>query len=205
MDSINTPCFPLAAFGSIAYFQQLTAAKIILLETTDHFPKQTFRNRYVVHTPQGVLRLTIPLIKSNGSKTVTKDIRLSRQENWPVFHWRGIKSAYASAPYFEHYASDVQSLLEQKVDFLLDFHLETLDFFNRTWKLGITHSLTPEFLPSYQHDFRDVDFDKSENLLQNISYTQVFFEHPQSFVPNLSVLDLLFCEGPMGRLKLTEI
>ncbi len=189
------PVFPIAYFGSVRYFQDLVRFKQVLFENSDHLPKQTFRNRTVILGSQGKQVLTMPLEKPSGSKTVTKDVLVSYQQNWPLLHWKALKTAYASAPYFEHYASDIEKILFEKHRFLVDFDLAITQFFLETYQLSLDLSFTEKYEPSYEIDYRTSDY---ENLNMTGEYGQVLFNRKQ-FNPTASILDLLFCEGPIGR------
>lgn len=203
MDKIRNTVFPLAAFGSIDYFRSMLESENVLLEQYEHFPKQTIRNRYEIKAANGRMRLTIPVIKPSGSKTWTKDIRISDKENWQQIHWRSLIAAYSAAPYFEHYRSDIEQLIFSKEEFLVDFNYETLLFFKATWELEITPVLSTEFVHDYENDFRNNSFETrfSNNAA---TYIQVIFNEGDTFVTNLSLIDLLFCEGPMGRKYLVK-
>ena len=189
------PVFPIAYFGSVRYFQDLAAFRQVLFENSDHLPKQTFRNRMVILGSQGAQVLTMPLEKPSGSKTATKDVLVSYQQNWPLIHWRALKTSYASAPYFEHYASDIEKILFTKHRFLLDFDLEITQFISDTYQLDLDLSFTDKYEVSYEKDYRTSDY---ENLEMNGEYNQVLFTQKQ-FNTRVSILDLLFCEGPIGR------
>lgn len=187
--------FPIAYFGSVRYFQDLANLKQVLFETSDHLPKQTFRNRMVILGSQGSQILTMPLEKPSGSKTETKDVLVSYQQNWPLVHWKALKTAYASTPYFEHYASDIEKLLFRKHRFLVDFDLEITQFFLDTYQLNLDFSFPEEYEASYSEDYRAFDY---ENLEMKGEYEQVLFNQ-KHFNSAVSILDLLFCEGPIGR------
>lgn len=189
------PVFPIAYFGSVRYFQDLAKFKQVAFENSDHLPKQTFRNRMTILGSQGSQILTMPLEKPSGSKTATKDVLVSYQQNWPLIHWRALKTAYASAPYFEHYASDIEKLLFKKHSFLVDFDLEITQFILSVYQLPIDLSFTKEYEASYPEDYRSFDY---ETLEMNGEYNQVLF-HEKQFNSQVSILDLLFCEGPIGR------
>ena len=189
------PVFPIAYFGSVRYFQDLAAFKQVAFEYSDHLPKQTFRNRTVILGSQGPQVLTMPLEKPSGSKTATKEVLVSYQQNWPLIHWRALKTSYASAPYFEHYASDIEKMLFTKHRFLVDFDLEITRFVSDTYQLGLDFTFTEEYEVSYPKDYRDFDYEK---LGMKGEYNQVLFGEKQ-FNTRVSILDLLFCEGPMGR------
>lgn len=189
------PVFPIAYFGSVRYFQDLAKFEQVAIENTDHLPKQTFRNRMTILGSQGSQILTMPLEKPSGSKTITKDVLVSYQQNWPLIHWRALKTAYASAPYFEHYASDIEKLLFKKHSFLVDFDLEITQFILNIYQLPVNLSFTKEYEASYPEDYRSFDY---ETLEMNGEYNQVLF-HEKQFNSQVSILDLLFCEGPIGR------
>ncbi|WP_300663972.1 WbqC family protein [Fluviicola sp.] len=187
--------FPIAYFGSVRYFQDLVKHGQIAFETCDHFPKQTFRNRMVILGSQGPQILTMPLERPNGSKTITRDVLVSYQQNWPLIHWKALKTAYSSAPYFEHYASDIEQLLFQKHRFLVDFDQAITQFFLTVYQLPVSTSYTEAYHFSHSLDFRNSDY---ELLEMDGKYTQVLFGE-KHFHTQVSILDLLFCEGPIGR------
>jgi len=189
------PVFPIAYFGSVRYFQDLAKFKQLVFEKEDHLPKQTFRNRMVILGSQGPQILTMPLEKPSGSKTATKDVLVSYQQNWPLIHWRALRTSYASAPYFEHYASDIEQILFKKHRFLVDFDLEITQFILDVYQVPIDLSYTEEYEASYPEDYRNFDY---ETLEMKGEYNQVLF-HQKQFNPQISILDLLFCEGPLGR------
>ena len=192
--------FPTAYFGSISYFQQLAQFDSVAIEIYDHFPKQTLRNRTEIIGAQGRMRLSMPVIRPNGSKSFTHEISTS-EENWQIIHWRSIISAYASAPYFEHYESDIKRLIFQKNRSLVEFNTEITRFIISIWELKTQIETTLEYIsPSEIHsevDFRSFNFETISSL-NDEKYQQVLFTNTQ-FHSNASVLDLLFCEGPMGR------
>lgn len=192
------PVFPIAYFGSVRYFQDLARFEQVVFENSDHLPKQTFRNRMVILGSQGKQVLTMPLEKPFGSKTATKDVLVSYQQNWPLLHWKALKTAYASAPYFEHYAYDIEKILFKKHRFLVDFDLEITQFFLKTYQLSLNLSFTEKYEPVYEEDYRTSDY---ENLKMIGEYEQVLFNEKQ-FNPAVSILDLLFCEGPIGRKRI---
>lgn len=196
--------FPTAYFGSIAYFQQMMQHGSVSVEVWDTFPKQTFRNRCVILGAQGPLRLTLPVEKPNGSKTLTNDILVVESDEWRNNHWRAIKSAYAAAPYFEHYAREIEALIFTRERNLVSYNkliTETIvGLFDYKVLLEPTCDYTP--ISDTASDFRSVDYESTYLIgFQFIPYTQVLFQNAQ-FQKNLSILDLLFCDGPMGRLKL---
>ena len=89
-----TPIFPTAYFGSISYYKSLFSFSSILIEGNENFIKQSLRNRCDIATSNGILQLSVPVRKINGSKTKSKVIEISNDTNWQKNHWKAIESAY---------------------------------------------------------------------------------------------------------------
>ena len=196
MESVLIECHYLP---SIPYFAAIHSAKKIILESNEHFVKQTFRNRCEIMTANGVERLSVPLTSKHG-KVCIKDIRIDYAQKWLHGHWRTIQSAYGKAPFFEFYSDALYAILFSKKEFLFDLNLELLTICLKWLKLSpeITESMAyVNEAPEGILDLRNVIHAKNRDLLpsQLIStpYTQVF---GNMFVKNLSLIDLLFCEGP---------
>jgi hypothetical protein len=199
------PLFPTAYFGSIAYFQLLLRYNSAVIEVCDTFPKQTFRNRCTILTPQGQQRLSLPVEKPNGSKSLTKDIRVIDAIGWKNDHWRAIQSAYAHAPYFEHYAPAIHELIFHPDETLVTYNSRITTTIARLFDCEIALEISSVFARERDSDFRPIVFDSAEIPgFKSIPYTQVLFETP-GFSANPSILDLLFCEGPLGRKKLVFV
>jgi hypothetical protein len=183
--------FPTSYFPSIFYFQLLSASKFACICGGETYIKQTFRNRCEILTGNGVQTLSIPVSKSAGSKSITNQIHPVYSENWQQDHWKSIESAYKNAPYFEFYDEEIKEIIFTKHDSLLELNQSIIRFFEKCWDL-------PQVFIE-------------ENLAANINQAEFLgrtFIHPNyiqvfsnrfPFQSNLSVLDLLFCEGPMGR------
>lgn len=198
---IDIHIFPVAYFGSIAYFQFLAKQSTVEIEIWDTFEKQTFRNRATIETDQGALRLTVPVERPNGSKTLTKDILISTQTDWQSNHWRAIRSAYSSAPYFDYYECDIRSLILTPTLSLVELNLKITQFFIDCFELNCELKTTNEYQKnvSKEFDFRTLPFDdNSIDGFESKFYSQVYYGEKE-FQANRSIIDLLFCEGPMGR------
>ena len=194
--------FPVSFFGPITYYQQLIRAENVLFEIYETYQKQSLRNRYSIGSSNGILDLTIPITKPNGSKTITKDILIDDTQQWKVNHWRAITSAYMHAPYFEHYEIDIYNLIFSEENILYKKVIACFNFINKTFELDITFEFTKEY-KSYniENDFRNKDF--LNHSSEHSKYIQPF-NSKFGFTPNLSILDLLFCEGPIGRFFLKQ-
>lgn len=189
--------FPPAYFAPISYFQKASQFESIVFEVCDTYPKQTLRNRMTILGSNGLQDLSIPVTKPNGSKTTTKDVVLSSEKSWRNTHLRAIQSAYASSPYFEHYALEIQELLmDESIDNLVKLN-ETCFEKIRLWldlDVKVTNSIN--FVAQTDLDFRN-SFDSYNN--QTVPFYQQVFTDRSSFQHDLSVLDAIFNLGPVAR------
>ncbi len=189
------PVFPTAYFGNILYFRSIIEHSDVMIESKEHFIKQTYRNRTEILTSSGVQQLSIPVIRKNGSKTVIEEVEIAFDTDWRKDHWKAIESAYSNSPYFEHYGSEVKELIYQNETNLLKFNQNILERIF-SW-LGI------DTRTRFSEEFRNSDTNISssrtkESIPNKDKYVQVFGA-PGEFEVNLSVLDAIFCEGPMTR------
>ncbi len=198
----NTVLIDLHYLPCIAYFSRILQADQIMVEVHEHYPKQTYRNRCYLQIANKVHTLTVPVSRGTG-KIKTKDVRVSYSQQWQDNHWRTITSAYGKAPFFEFFADELYNILHKKHQFLVDLNLELL---TKCLKLiGADHKsviLTETFQeePEQVLDCRDMIKPKipyiAYSFFDPLPYNQVF---GKDFVPNLSVIDLLFCEGPRAN------
>ena len=189
-----TAVFPSAYFPSIGYLKAYFSHEERSIEIYESFPKQTYRNRCDIATSAGKLRLSIPLKKPEGSKTKTKDVLLDGSAAWQKEHWRSIRTAYASAPYFEQYDKEVHQLIHTDSKYLMDLNSGILEFIHGVIDLPFERQETAIYNADGIIDLRHETFDSIETP----AYLQVFSEE-NGFIPNLSMLDLLFNEGPFIR------
>ncbi len=189
--------FPAFYFGPISYFAALIRTEKFRIEVHENFPKQTYRNRCYIQGANGKLRLAIPT-QHDGTRKI-KDLKVSGEFNWQKEHFKSLVSAYKSSPYFEYYEDDLLPILERKEEFLLDLNLKTIDFISTKLKLDFKLELTETYeIISEELDFRN-QFNAKEEPNGNFpEYFQVFDEK-FDFMPDLSILDLLFNEGPKSK------
>lgn len=183
----------------ISYFAVLLKQPSIFIEQYENYQKGSYRNRCHIATANGILRLSIPLEKGKNNQTPIKEVKIYNADNWQIQHWRAIKSAYGKSPYFEFYADELCLFFEKKYDFLLDWNTDLLRFMTENIGLPVDIQLTDNYYKNDNTimDYRNVISPKKENLnlFQDLHYGQVF-EDKHGFIPNLSILDLLFCKGP---------
>ncbi|MEJ7779701.1 MAG: WbqC family protein [Daejeonella sp.] len=192
--------FPLFYLPPIDYFSKLVEHKTgVILENAEHFQKQTFRNRASIHSPNGRLDLIVPVVRGSKNHTKIKDVKISYDFNWQRLHWMSLQTCYRSSAYFEFYEDDLAIFYEKKWDFLFDYNEQFLSLLLRFLKVNIHYQYTNDFEKEYAESF---DFRNSIHPKQSPStdveiYFQVF-EERNGFLPNLSIVDLLFNQGPQS-------
>lgn len=115
---------PSAYFAPIQWYQKLVQYPAVFIDAHEHFVKQTYRNRCHIAAPDGVQALTVPVERSETSKTAMKDVRISDHGNWRHLHWNALCTAYNDSPFFLYYADELRPFFERKYTFLYDFNLE---------------------------------------------------------------------------------
>jgi hypothetical protein len=199
-----------AYFAPVRYFSKLAAYPEIYIEQHENFIKQTYRNRTVILGANGPIPLIVPVEKGRGKKIGITDLRIAYDEEWQRNHWRTIFSAYNSSPFFEYYADDIEPFFRKKYDFLFDFNLKITETLIEILDMEVELKLTADFgqIPETCLNFREQISPKTHLIAADPQfvaqpYTQVFSEK-FGFVPDLSILDLLFNEGPSAHSVLEE-
>jgi hypothetical protein len=191
-------------FPCIAWYKMFLRNENIQIEQHEYFVRKSFRNRAVIAGPNGLITLSIPLKGGRNQKNVMKDIEISYDENWQTVHWKTIESCYRRSPYFEYYAEDIKMLFEKKHHFLVDYNIQCLQLVNQLLQVKKELVLTEKYekIPiDTWVDARNV-FDENTDM-QLPSYIQVFQDRI-GFKSNLSILDMLFCDGRMLVEKLIK-
>ena len=197
-------CLSTAYLAPVSYYQRLMGASHVMMEAHENYTKQTYRNRALIAAPQGIMPLTIPIQHNSGEKILMKDVRLSDHGNWRHLHWQALQTAYDKSPFFEFYADDFRPFYEGKpTTFLLDFNMQLQETVCRL--IGITPSvaLTETYLAEGNFlDLRNA-FSPKQREMACPQYYQVFSQK-HGFLPDLSVVDLLFNMGPESILVLKQ-
>jgi hypothetical protein len=187
----STNLIPTAYFGPIKH-QAILAQSDCIIEKNEFFIKQTLRTRCDINGANGVITLKVPRNRKNSSKTLIKDIKINYDSPWQKEHWKSIKSAYQSSPFFEYYCDELIPFFEKEYLFLFDLNMEIQQKLIEI--IGLENKLTTSknFTPYFGNDWRKSTFISPGNMMK---YEQVFSSNNE-FVPDLSILDLLFNLGP---------
>ena len=190
-------------FPSIAHFVAMLKAESIVFEICDNYQKQTYRNRCTIYGANGKLDLNIPVQYSQKNRQLYKDVQISNMNNWQDLHLKSLESAYSASPFFEFYIDDLKPLFEIEVHHIMDFNFKCLEAIFDCLQLPFTYDTTEVFEkePTSTTDARPLANSRKELEQHFDSYAQVF-DDKHGFIQNLSILDLLFNEGPNATLYL---
>ncbi|MDC1109246.1 WbqC family protein [Flavobacteriaceae bacterium] len=184
-------------FPNIHQFTQIIKANNILFEVSDNYQKQTFRNRTYIYGANGKLGLFIPVIHTHKYRELFKDVKISYDSNWMDLHLKSLQSAYRSSPYFEYFEDDFIKLYSEKEKFLADFNIKCIRLISSLLDLDLDYKISGEYVEKTNDiiDLKDLSNARKEKKIDTPKYIQVF-ESKHGYINNLSILDLLFSEGP---------
>lgn len=184
---------------NLQYLSKFLLYERVIIDDTQRYQKQSYRNRAIISGANQLLKLTIPLVKGKTKQPIDK-VHIDHKQNWPREHWESIRSAYGKAPYFAFYADQLKSFLDERCEQLLAFDLDLLNALLKLFQIPPHYKLRSELaeMPDAVVDFRDCIHPKrplEDPEFSEVPYSQVF-EDRWGFVGNLSGIDLLFNEGP---------
>lgn len=193
----------LQYFGSINLYSTLINQTNVFFLPDVPFKKALHPNRQKLMGANSPLLLTVPLVGGRDQKQKLKDVQISYTDPWQRIHWRGIVSNYRKSPWFEEYAPQLELLFQLNEKFLIDLNLKTMNWVLEKLKMKLDILADGEI--NMNSDHISVAHQKNENIsLQYPSYTQVFSDK-YGFMPNLGILDLLFCKGPLALEYLASV
>lgn len=184
-------------FPNVAHVVAMVKSDMFIFEIHDNYQKQTYRNRTYIYGANGKLLLNIPIKHSQKNRQLYKNVKIENATNWQDLHWKSLQSAYRTSPFFEFYEDAIQHVFQNKFTFLLDYNIKCLQAIFDCLQLPFDYQYTTVFekVTGNKNDFRYLVNCKKEIPQQFTSYTQVFGSK-HGFLQNLSILDLLFNEGP---------
>lgn len=195
-----------AYLAPVQYYCKLYSCRTAWIEAAENYPKQTYRNRCTIAAANGLLPLSVPVVKPATLKCPTKDIRISDHGNWRHLHWNALVSAYNTSPFFEYYADDFIPFYQKKYDFLLDFNEELRRLICKLLGIEVKILYTESYQPVVDNDYREAIRPRHglpDEQFNPVPYYQVFGNR-FGFQPNLSIIDLLFNMGAEGLLILKK-
>ena len=179
----------------LGYVSSLLKAGETVIDLGETYPKQTCRNHANIYGPAGKQTLSIPVNKPGGNHTKTMDVRISYALPWQKTHWRAIEAAYNNSPYFLYYQDYFRPFFENEYNYLADFNSEILETLYRLLRIPGQIRVTETYArnPEGMRDLRNELTSKHAGAICP-PYTQAFSEK-HGFLPNLSIIDLIFNLG----------
>jgi hypothetical protein len=189
-------------FGPVHYFARLINSSEAIIEKYENYSKQSYRNRCEIFGANGKLSLSIPILIASRKKILIKDVKISYETNWQKLHWKTIESAYRNSPFYEYYIDEFEVFFVKRYDFLYDFNRQILDTVCKNLKISIPIKDSEDYIfadDALINDFREIihpkkDYHLSDPDFNPALYFQVFSDR-FGFIPNLSILDVLFNLG----------
>lgn len=184
-------------FSPISQYSEIIKADEITFETEDNFQKQTYRNRCYIYNVNGKQLLSIPVKhKITEGRKKTKDALIENDFPWQDQHFKSLQSAYRTSPYFEFFEDDIAVIFEKKYKYLHDINIDSYVFITNALQLNTVFKKTKTYqIEATEKDFRHLADVKYQPKKLVDTYVQMFDDN-HGFIPNLSILDLLFMEGP---------
>jgi hypothetical protein len=183
-------------FGPVQWYQKIYRSDEAEIEQWESFQKQTYRNRCLIAAPNGIQALTVPV--EHTVSPLIKDLKVSDHGNWRHLHWNALVTAYSESPFFEYYQDDIRPFYEQRWDYLLDYNEAIRTKICELIDIQPKVTLTGEYSRSSDNDYREAIRPKHSAPDPDFTprpYYQVY-QQKHGFLPNLSILDLLFNMGP---------
>lgn len=182
---------------NLSQFIAMIKADDLVFEVYDNYQKQTYRNRASIYGANGKLDLNVPVIYSQKNRQLYKDVKIFNSDNWQSQHLKSLESAYRTSPFFEYYIDDLMPLFTLEAEYIMDYNFKCLELIFECLQVPFKYSITQRFEIKSKHilDGRLLANSRKE-IPQNFKpYAQVF-DNKHGFLSNLSILDLLFNEGP---------
>ena len=186
-------------FGAISEYSEIVKADSVIFEMEDNFQKQSYRNRCYIYNANGKQLLNIPVKdknKGNSQRKKTKDLLVDNDSFWQDNHLKSLQTAYRTSPFYEFYEDDLLSIFTKKYTYLQDVNIDTFLFIADALQIPQQYSKTEEYkVTTNKTDFRHLADIKNQPKKLVDNYIQMF-DDKHGFIPNLSILDLIFMEGP---------
>ena len=199
----NTLFIELHYLPCIQYFVYLNSFDKILIDAADVYSKQTYRNRCRINGANNIENLIIPVKKLSKNSILTRNVEIDYNQKWLSKHVRAIKSAYGNAPFFEYYGDELVEIYNKKPARLYDLNKELLtkclEILGLNLKINFfdkSKNMDKEWVFEAKNKINPKKSMPGNLIFSTVDYFQVF---GKNFVNNLSIIDLIFCEGPQAR------
>ncbi|XLS30436.1 WbqC family protein [Flavobacteriaceae bacterium M23B6Z8] len=188
-----------AYFPSVASFAAMVQAEFLWFEATDNYQKQTYRNRMYLYGSNGRQTLTVPIKHTHHTgRQKYKDVLIENDFDWKKQHWRTLQTAYRTSPFFEFYEDEIAPLFRQPHTSLFELNLQSIELICECLQYDLSYQLTENYKEDYEQELKDYRYfiNAKVPLPFTIETYKQVFDEKYGYLENLSVLDLLFNEGP---------
>ena len=186
-------------FSPISQYSEIVKSNSVVFEMEDNFQKQSYRNRCYIYNSNGKQLLNIPVkdkYKGSSQRKKTKDLLVDNDALWQDHHLKSLQTAYRTSPFYEFYEDDLLSIFTKKYTFIQDVNIDTFLFISDALQISQQYSKTEEYIvKTTEKDLRELSDVKKQPQKLVDNYVQMF-DDKHGFIPDLSILDLLFMEGP---------
>ncbi len=195
---------PVTYLGSIQYYTKFLTHDTVWIEAQENYNKQTYRNRCDIYSANGRMPLVVPVKKGPTLKIPIREVEIDYDTRWQKIHLKSIESAYKNSPFYDFYLDDFLPVLTKKQKYLWDFNLELMLIIFKQLDIKPQVKFTSIYISNKElkegHDYREIIHPKKrcqkpDPFFNPVPYTQVFDEK-FGFIPNLSIIDVIFNEGP---------
>jgi hypothetical protein len=202
---VGEKIFPITYLPSISNFASMLRAEKIVFDKHEHFVKQTFRNRSLIYSANGLLQLIIPVGHKDLYRIPIHEVKISCNSPWNKIHWRSIESAYRKSAYFEYFEAELKPFFDNPTEKLFDFNFILTEKLFSLMRIPFNYGFTSAYEKNMDEnsDYRSslISYDRNPNLP---FYQQVFSDRHE-FIPDLSILDLLFNKGMESKMYLDSV
>lgn len=200
MDCLIYPTY----FPNVAHCVAMANADSVYFEVCDNYQKQSFRNRAEIYGSNGKISLTVPVSYTQKNRQLYKDVKIANEDKWQLQHLKSLQSAYSMSPFFEFYIDDLMPIFEKRFQYILDLNLTCFEILTDSLQIELSTFQTETFekIPVDKLDHRNLV--KRNHSVSNLKYYTQVFTAKHGFLPNLSILDLLFNEGPNSEVYLKQ-
>lgn len=198
----NTIILSANYLPSVSYFHAIQQQdNIVKVDQFEHFPKQTYRNRTKIGTANGILDLIVPIQHGRKERVIMKEVLINYDHEWQRLHWLSIQTAYRSSPYFEYYEEDFYDFYNKKYNYLFDYNIKQIELIFKILKIKKSIEFTDSFQKTHENtlDYRNLIHPKKESVYKNPKPYYQIFEDRNGFLPDLSIIDLIFNQGPQSK------